>query len=318
MLITKECFSLRQLVMVAVVLFCTVANVIMDYMTTRFDGTVFLNPAYWINLIVQQSAVILIMLCIYSFMADKEEQTNQGIQELRRQITAAHCNLSRYGLTQSFDDYVYVKNYERKKRAYRIRMERKIFRCKKDERRKALQQELEQGLARIEYLNVRYESISIAEIFSHANLVQPSDESMSDRMGKTTAKMLRNKVIGIVTFGVLLSSVAFDPLGFGWGLLIKTFIKLFQAAYAIYVGGSEGIRFARGNLLSALENRAKFVQGFIEANKPSEQALDAMQAEAAKKEDEDAREILRRREDMTGNPVSEDEQETENGEDNPS
>jgi hypothetical protein len=38
----------------------------------------------------------------------------------------ARITLSEYGLTQKFDDYVYVKNYERKKRAYRIKMERNM------------------------------------------------------------------------------------------------------------------------------------------------------------------------------------------------
>lgn len=301
----KDSFSIRQLIIVAIVLFCTAANIIMDYMAPGFDPSVFRNPAYWMSLAVQQSAVVLIMLCVYSFMIDKEIQSNADIAELQKLLSSAHCKLSEYSLTQKFDDYVYIKNFQRKKRAYRTKMERKIFKAKTDEKRKALESEMNKGLKSLTYIKVRYEKIRITEIFSKATLVYPDDESMSDHMGTTTAKMLRNKVIGIVMFGVLLSSLSFDPLGFGWSMLIKTFIKLFQAAYAVYVGGSEGVRFARGNLLSALQNRAKFVQEFIESNKPTDTVLSEMKTEKEKQEEDEAQEILRQRDEIENGKILE-------------
>ena len=57
-----------------------------------------------------------------SLSADKEKRALWFDETAR--ITL--CKLSEYGLTQKFDDYVYVKNYERKKRAYRIKMERNM------------------------------------------------------------------------------------------------------------------------------------------------------------------------------------------------
>jgi len=294
----KDSFSIRQLVMVALVLFCTVANIIMDYMAPGFDASVFANPAYWISLIVQQGAIILIMLCVYAFMIEKESQSNDDIKKLKQLLATAHAKLSEYDLTQKFDDYVYVKNYQRKRKAYRIKMERKIFKAKTDEKRKMLETERDRGLASLQFIKVKYEKIKIVEIFSNATLISPDDESMADHMDKTTAKMLRNKVVGIVLFGVLLSAVTFDPLGFGWNMLIKTLIKLFQAAYAVYVGGSEGVRFACGNLLSALQNRAKFVQQFIESNKPTESVLSEMETAKKAQENADAAEILKRKKEM--------------------
>lgn len=294
----KDSFSIRQLVMVALVLFCTAANIIMDYMAPGFDASVFANPAYWISLIVQQGAIILIMLCVYAFMIEKESQSNDDIKKLKQLLATAHAKLSEYDLTQKFDDYVYVKNYQRKRKAYRIKMERKIFKAKTDEKRKMLETKRDRGLASLQFIKVKYEKIKIVEIFSNATLISPDDESMADHMDKTTAKMLRNKVVGIVLFGVLLSAVTFDPLGFGWNMLIKTLIKLFQAAYAVYVGGSEGVRFARGNLLSALQNRAKFVQQFIESNKPTESVLSEMETAKKAQENADAAEILKRKKEM--------------------
>lgn len=295
----KDSFSLRQFVMVALVAFCTAANIIMDYMEPGFDPSIFRNPAYWINLVAQQTAVIMIMLCVYSFMTDRETQSNGEISALYRQLSAAHGKLSEYALTQKFDDYVYVKNFERKKRAYRVKAERRIFKARSDERRKRLEKKRDDGLARIEYIRVRYDKIRIVEIFSDASIANPNDESMSDPTARTAARMLLKKVVSIVMFGVLLASITFDPVGFGWGMLIKTFIKLFQAAFAVYVGGSEGVRFARGDLLAVLQNRAKFVQQFIEAYKPSDGKLNELRTEDEQRRKEEAEEALRRRNAMS-------------------
>lgn len=292
---TKDSFSIRQMLMAAIVIFCTLANVLMDYLAPGFNFDIFLNPAYWISLVVQQTAVVMIMLCVYSFMIDKETQSNTDIAALRKTLSTAHCKLSEYGLTEKFDDYVYVKNYERKKRAYRAKMERKIFKAKTDEKRKALEEERDKGLKSIKFIKVKYEKIIIAEIFSKASLVKPEDESMSENRNKATAKMLCNKIISVVMFGVLLGTIGFEPVNVGWNILIKTFIKLFQAAYAVYVGGSEGISFARGNLLSALGNRAKFVQLFIDANKPDSAAVANLREDERRIEQAEAERILRER-----------------------
>ena len=186
-----------------------------------------------------------------SLSADKEKRALWFDETAR--ITL--CKLSEYGLTQKFDDYVYVKNYERKKRACRIKMERKIFRAKTDDRRKALEEERDKGLACI---------------------------------------------ISVVMFGVLLGTIGFEPVNVGWNILIKTFIKLFQAAYAVYVGGSEGISFARGNLFSALGNRAKFVQLFIDANKPDSAAVDKLREEERCIKQSEAEKILLERHEEIG------------------
>lgn len=291
----KDNFTIKQMLMVAIVFFCTMANVLMDYLAPGFNFIIFLNPAYWIALAVQQVAVIMIMLCVYSFMIDKETQSNEDIAAFRKTLSVAHCKLSEYGLTQKFDDYVYVKNYERKKRAYRIKMERKIFKAKTDERRKALEEERDKGLASIKFIKVKYEKIIIAEIFSRASLINPEDESMSEHRNKATAKMLCNKILSVVMFGLLLGSIGFEPVKVGWNMLIKTFIKLFQAAYAVYVGGSEGIGFARGNLLSALGNRAKFVQLFIDDNKPDSAAVNKLREDEQRLKQAEAEKILRER-----------------------
>ena len=107
--------------------------------------------------------------------------------------------------------------------------------------------------------------------------------------------MLRNKIIGVIAFGVLLSTLAFDPDTFSMGLIVKTCVKLFQASYAIFVGGSEGVNYVRGPLLTALDNRAQFIQKFIEHNMPDAQRRQDIEREHERQQQAEAQEILRRR-----------------------
>ena len=267
----KDSFSLRQFTMIIVVLFGAAANILSDYLTPGFDPSIFYSPAYWINLCISQAAVIVIMFCVYGFTAEREESANTEVKKLRATIYKAHCDLSELGLSDGFDKYVAEQNLERKKRAYKKKMERKIFRARTDKRRNRLKDKMSRGLEMIESIRVRYNRIRIATIFSRASLPLTEDGDIEDGRIKTTRRMLINKVTSIIAFGVLLSMITLDPKTFAWGLIIKTFIKVFQAAYAMYVGGSEGVNYVRGPLLTALDNRTQFVQKFIDSNKQTEE-----------------------------------------------
>ncbi len=300
----KDSFSLRQFTMILIVVFGVAANITSDYLTLGFDASIFLSPAYWINLCISQGAVIVIMLCLYGITSEREENANGEVQALRKTIFQAHCDLTKYCLNETFDNYVYVQNIQRKKKAYTQLMQRKIFHAKTDEKRKALEQELQEGLKIIESLKVRYNRISIATIFSRSSLPITDDENLDDGKAKNTRRMLRNKIIGVIAFGVLLSTLAFDPDTFSMGLIVKTCVKLFQASYAIFVGGSEGVNYVRGPLLTALDNRAQFIQKFIEYNMPDAQHRQDIEREHERQQQAEAQEILRRRDNIAGEVTS--------------
>lgn len=291
---TKDSFTLKQLAMAAIVAFGTAAYIIADYIAFGFDASIFSDPAYWINLVIGQSAVTIIMFTVYNFTSDREESANAEVIRLRQEIYRAHCSLTKYGLSEKFDDYVYLKNLERKKFAYTHRMQRKIHRTKKDDRRKVLQKELEEGLKIVESLKVRYNKVSISEIFSRAVLPHSDDEDLSDGKAETTRQMLLNKVVSIVMFGILLSTLSYQPKAFS-GILLSSFVKLFQAAYAIYAGGSAGVAYVRGKLLTSLDNRAQFIQKFVEKHMPSEQERRLLDESRQREKDLEEQAALERR-----------------------
>lgn len=291
---TKDSFTLKQFAMAAIVIFGTAAYIIFDYISLGFDASIFRDPAYWINLVIGQSAVTIIMFTVYGYTADREETRNVEAQRLRKDIFSAHCSLTRYSLSERFDDYVYVKNMERKKRAYTYKMQRKIHRAKSDKKLKRYEKEFAAGLEMIESIKVRYKKIYISDIFSRSTVSAVDDEDLSDGRAETTRRMLLNKIVCIIMFGVLLSTLSYEPKAFA-GILLSSFIKLFQTAYAIYAGGSAGVTYVRGRLLTSLDNRAQFIQKFIENNMPSEEQRKAMDCERQTMEAAEAEKMLERR-----------------------
>jgi hypothetical protein len=183
---------------------------------------------------------------------------------------------------------------ERKKRAYTYKMQRKIHRAKSDKKLKRYEKEFAAGLEMIESIKVRYKKIYISDIFSRSTVSAVDDEDLSDGRAETTRRMLLNKIVCIIMFGVLLSTLSYEPKAFA-GILLSSFIKLFQTAYAIYAGGSAGVTYVRGRLLTSLDNRAQFIQKFIENNMPSEEQRKAMDCERQTMEAAEAEKMLERR-----------------------
>lgn len=263
----KDSFTLRQIAMVAVVVFGMALYILFDYISLGFDASIFTDPAYWIQLVIGQSSVTIMMLTMYNFTSDKEQMNNPEVLRLRQDIYKAHCMLIKYGLSDKFDDYVYEKNLERKRKAYQAIMDRKMYKTKSDKLRARYKSELERGLEIIDSLKVKYKKIRISDIFSRSVSPVGSDEDLSDGKAETTARMLFNKILGIIFFGVLLTTIAPNVKD---DLLLATVlsscIKLFQGAYAVYSGGSAGVAYVRGRLLTSLDNRASFIQKFIDKN----------------------------------------------------
>ena len=294
----KDSFTLRQLAVALVIIFGIAANIASDYLTVGWDASIFTQPAYWLNLTLSQSSIIIIMLSMYALTSEREELSNEAVKSLRAEIYKAHCFITKYGLAEKFDDYVYIKNIQRKTAAYKAKMERKIFRTHDDEKQKRLRAEMTEGLKIIESLNVKYDKIKIATIFSRASLPAQDSESLDDGRVKTTRRMLLNKVVSVIAFGILLSTLVFDMQAFGVGMIVKTFLKLFQAAYAMYSGGKTGVDFVRGALSTALDNRVSFIQKFLDVHMPTADERRALDANKSAEEEAEAAEILKRKRGM--------------------
>ena len=276
----KSKFNYRQLFMIAVLIFATAADVLMDYVNAGFNPAIFKDPAYWIKLALTCLSVILVTLSVRGFFREKELRDNTAINETQRQIDNAHTELIKHNLATRFEDYVNTINAERKLKAYREFLQFKISKTKNEKRRETLKRRLDSANTDIEFLPVRGNKIAlspfchikfnrarIATIFSRLERNRGDDDDMETNEQKHVAELVFKKLFMLIAFSVTLSTLFFDTGEFAAAVLINTFSKLFRTAMSISLGASDGQAFARGTLLSKMRLRLDFIQKFLEKEK---------------------------------------------------
>lgn len=263
----KSKFNIKQIAVGSILLFSTLFNILIDYVNVGFDAKIWTNAAYWLQLVLTNGALVLIMLSVRSYMKEREMNTNVNIIAAQNDLDAVHCELSKRNLTTKFEDYVNTINKERKLKTYKNKLYLKIAKCKRDKKRQVLTKQLTNAEKEINYRRVRYNKIHISTIFSHVKLHMENDGDINDNEGVEIGMLLISKVLCIFGFGILGASFAFEPNAFVGSLLLNTFLKLFQTAYSVWAGGTAGQNFVRGTLLSKMQLRLSFVQKFIEIQK---------------------------------------------------
>ena len=266
--------------MVAVLLFSTVADILIDYVHAGFDPAIFKDPSYWIMLALTGLSIILVTLSVRDFFREKELRENTEVVETQKKLDAAHAELIRLDLTTSFEDYVNAENAARKLKAYRAYIQFKLSKTRKDKARAKWQKLLDQAEADIEFLPVRgntiklskthhikYNRIRIATIFSRAERANSDDENMETNEQAHIGNLVFRKLFMLFSFSIAFSTLFFEPNAFAVAILVNTFAKLFRTAMSVYLGASDGQSFVRGTLLSKMKLRLDFIQKFLEKEK---------------------------------------------------
>lgn len=276
----KAKFNYRQFFMVAVLLFSTVADILVDYVHAGFDPAIFKDPSYWIMLALTGLSIILVTLSVRDFFREKELRENAEVVETQKKLDFAHAELIRLDLTTSFEDYVNAENAARKLKAYRSYIQLKLSKTRKDKARTRWQKLLDQAEADIEFLPVRgntiklsrmhhikHNRIRIATIFSRAERTNSDDENMETNEQVLIGNLVFRKLFMLFSFSIAFSTLFFEPNAFAVAILVNTFTKLFRIAMSVYLGASDGQSFVRGTLLSKMKLRLDFIQKFLEKEK---------------------------------------------------
>lgn len=276
----KSRFNYRQFFMVAILLFATVADVLIDYVHAGFDSSIFKDPSYWITLGLTCLSVILVTLSVRDFFREKELRENAEVVEVQRQLDNAHADLIRYNLTTKFSEYVDGVNAKRKLKAYKAYLQFKLSKTKKEKRRAKWQALLDKADEEIGCIptagrtiklsplrHIKYNRVQIATIFSRVEHTKSDDENMETNEQLHVNELIFKKLFSIVAFSVAMSTLFFEQNEFAVAILINTFSKLFRTAMSIYLGASDGQAFVRGTLLSKMRLRLDFIQKFLESER---------------------------------------------------
>lgn len=276
----KNKFNYRQFIMIAVLLFATAADILMDYVHAGFDPAIFSDPSYWVKLGLTCLSVVLVTLATRDFFREKELKDNQEVVETQKKIARAHADIMKYDLDTRFEEYVEEINTERKRKAYRAFLQLKVSKAKKDRAREKWQKLLDKADADIEFLptrgntiklswlhHIKFYRVRIETIFSQVEQNSDDDENMETNEKAHISNLVFRKLFTLIAFSLALSTLFFDQGTFAVAILINTFSKLFRAAMSIALGASDGQSFVRGTLLSKMKLRLDFIQKFIEKEK---------------------------------------------------
>ncbi|MDE6401352.1 MAG: hypothetical protein K2L54_01930 [Clostridiales bacterium] len=276
----KNKFNYRQFIMIAVLLFATAADILMDYVHAGFDPAIFSDPSYWVKLGLTCLSVVLVTLATRDFFQERELKENQEVVETRRQIATAHAEIIKRDLATRFEEYVEEINAERKRKAYRAFLQLKVSKAKKDRDRDRWLKLLDTADADIEFLptrgntiklsrlhHIKFYRVRMATIFSQVEQNSGDDENIETNEQAHISNLIFRKLFTLIAFSLTLSTLFFDQGTFAVAILINTFSKLFRTAMSIALGASDGQSFVRGTLLSKMKLRLDFIQKFIEKEK---------------------------------------------------
>lgn len=276
----KNKFNYRQFIMIAVLLFATAADILMDYVHAGFDPAIFKDPSYWVKLGLTCLSVVLVTLATRDFFREKELRENQDVTNTQKQIANAHAELIRRDLTTRFAEYVDGVNAERKRKAYRAFLQLKIAKARKEKARNKWQKLLDKADTDIAFLptrgntiklsrryHIKFYCVRMATIFSQVEQNSGDDENIETNEQAHIGNLVFKKLFTLIAFSLTLSTLFFDQGTFAVAILINTFSKLFRTAMSIALGASDGQSFVRGTLLSKMKLRLDFIQKFIEKEK---------------------------------------------------
>lgn len=276
----KRKFNYRQFFMIAVLLFATAADILIDYVHAGFDPSIFNSPSYWIMLGLTCLSVVLVTLSVRDFFREKELRENTEVVEVQKQIDNAHAELMRHNLTTKFDAYIDKINAERKLKAYKAHIQFKLTKIKNAKRRAKWQALLDKADADIECIptkghtvklspvcRIRYNRVQASTIFSRVERTKTDDENMETDEPAHISELIFKKLFMVIAFSIALSTLFFEQNQFAVAVLINTFSKLFRTAMSVSLGASDGQAFVRGTLLTKMKLRLDFIQKFLEKEK---------------------------------------------------
>ncbi len=286
LLAVKNKFNYRQFFMIAVLLFATAADILIDYVHAGFNPAIFKTPSYWIMLGLTCLSVVLVTLSVRDFFREKELRENADVIETQKQIDHAHAELIRHDLTTRFGEYVDEINADRKRKAYRAYIQFKLSKARKEKARAKWQKLLDTADADILFIpthgnkiklsrvrSIPYNRVRVATIFSRVERNKSDDENMETNEQSHINELIFKKLFMVVAFSVAFSTLFFEQNAFAVAVLVNTFSKLFRTAMSISLGASDGQAFVRGTLLSKMKLRLDFIQKFLEKEKKERGAI---------------------------------------------
>lgn len=274
--VDKNKLNYRQFFMAGVIIFITLAEILIDYVQAGFNPAIFYDAAYWVRLAMTCISVILVTLTVRDYFRERELTTNPAVKSKQDELDTVHAELSKRDLMSKLEAHIATVNKARKAKAYKEHLQYKLFKAKQKHKDKWVQR-ISTADADAEYLPevgkrikmswrewIRYSKVSMNVIFARSGKAENDDDDLDSNEGVAVGEMLYRKLLPLIAMSIALSTLFFDSGGFATAVLINTFMKLFRIAMSMYTGAVSGQDFVKVNLLSKMGRRLDFIQKFLE------------------------------------------------------
>ena len=294
---------LKTMLLSVVLVLVTAFTIIADFMVFSSSSSFFRNKAYWLNALTVNAAVIVIVFVARAEGKDRERRKNTRLAGLTDGIRDAYNALAKYSLNVEFREYINQDNLARKIDAYtdkwkrrrifwQTRLTHKVNRVKRKLAKKRVRSEetiqaktnkvghwyrdrialcndrIANAATDVDFLRVRYKRVSYSLIFSGEKERENAEADLAVHESRDIMALLASRVVGIVAFGVVATSVwTFDAKLFSVMTIYKALFKVLQLLLGFYTGWASGRAFVKGRLCGTLEKRLSYVRIFQEQRK---------------------------------------------------
>lgn len=255
--------GIKKFTLITTAVGVTVFSVLIEFMDADFNLSIFSNVFYWSKVISSNLAVICILFSMRSLFKDKERRENMSVVAKETAIDDIYLELNNNKLNTAFNEHIDRENAVRHKFAYVTKLRQGLTRCKNDKKRKRLLEQLEKADTEYDISKVKYNKVKFNTIFGKSK-VRFEDNDMDEHEGFEYADILISKIFGVLAFGILTTSFAFDTYAFNLATAYNIVCKILQISIGAYLGAVSGTDYIKGTLLSKLTLRLNFVQQFIE------------------------------------------------------
>lgn len=278
-------YSTKQITCTIFVVLMIVFNVLMDFGKAGFDMAQFKSLPFWAVLISSNIGIVAITLASRSVRRDGLMKSSDEIKTWRDNIALMHEKINESCLSQALDETIARDNFDRKKKAYRSKIMRKVEFCgdkeflrKRKEKLEALVQKIDRvkyddvknDRARefdLEHIRIKYPEVRRTTLFSSQSIPHTSSEDSLETAESSYIwqNLIFKRIIAVIAFGVILRGILWDftvtnPLTAS----MNAVIKVAQSIWAIYIGVSDGAYFVENVMVEKLKKRNDYLQNFLD------------------------------------------------------
>lgn len=262
--------ALKTVALTAIFLLVICINILSDYISFSFSTAIFSDVAYWLNVVILNAGLIIVIMVCRSYAKDKELDSNKDFSETQKEIDNAYVEFNKRKMCTEFNAYVNEINLKNKLDRYIIKLNRKLMKTKDESRKNELKEMIKRADVDVNYVRVRYRKVRVASIFSRTDVNVKDEYDIDEHEARAVSKLILNRVLAIIAFSLVFTSVLMSSREFNVVMLYSTALKLFQVATSIYVGISAGYDYVVSEILPKSKLKLQIIQRFLESRTSKE------------------------------------------------